>query len=702
MNDNIDQQVKFKSTSQEVYDHLAEKDPNSLYFAEDSQRIYKGDTKFSDGFIDEDKFVKVYELSEHEFWDKFSSGDLQIGQYMYPQLGFVADDLPTRVMYGGSSGVVSTNNMYYIMSYWKDYSSTGETYRGGIVTQASHDFSEIKSFKLRDMITDREPSLLGCEYLADNCIGCDDFGYLYMSVDETNIPGDGNVYKYGVIGVNTSQIDDDAEWSVLNTFNDPHQSNDECRMAFRPFNLITSYASNDYFPLKYNPAPTMYRDPPLTTKEGGLFGFMFTNNYDSEGRLGCRIDIPYYDAYRIDYYKSGQCKYFESPANRGYSQTLTGPRCFTTNPDADNKLYYLAVPYGADSSNIMVHSVDADGTYQCYNVVIDDSTKNGFTSIEARYASFIRCKNNKIFVFIGNTNPVCAVLDLTTGEYSNIHKFTNFTFDAEKDYSTVSNIVEGDNSICFTIFNGEICQYVCWNYTEDRIYSVDKRVASEGYHRFEYNSSCDVLREGQSNSIIAYSSNFDDRTVKIQTLSCDDLSVLNTWTLDNAQAMDNGFAFAPIYELPDNKFLVLSYIGEPSGPSSSGLAPAIIDETGNIEYCSATNAGYLGLSSDFNRSVILPSSRKDIYLIMSMDCNSLYSYITLIDTKNMSFANGNIFNTNSNSCRPLTIDNNLLSTSYGWSGDGPSSSILSLGQGIVSYMCSDQKVQINNQGDITT
>lgn len=698
MNDNTDQQVKFKSTSQEVYDHLAEKDPNSLYFAEDTQRIYKGDTKFSDGSVDEDKFVKVYELSEHEFWDKFSSGDLQIGHYMYPQLGFVADDLSTRVMYGGSSGVVSTNNMYYIMSYWKDYSSTGETYHGGIVTQASHDFSEIKSFKLRDMITDRTPSLLGREYLADNCIGCDDFGYLYMSADETNIPGDGTVYKYGVIGVNTSQIDDNAGWSVLNTFTDPHGSDDECRMAFRPFNLITSYASDNYFPLEYNPAPTMYRDPPLTTKEGGLFGFMFTNNYGGHRRSGCRIDIPYYDAYRIGYYKSGRYKYFAPPAGRGYSQTLTGPRCFTTNPDADNKLYYLAVPYGVHNSNIMVHSVDADGTYQCYNVVIDDSTKNGFTSIEAEYASFIRCKNNKAFVFIGNINPVCAVLDLATGEYTNVTKFANFTFDAGRSYSTVSNIVEGDNSICFTIFNGEICQYVCWNYTEDRIYSVGKRVASEGHNRRDYNSSCDVLREGQSNSIIAYSSNFDDRTVKIQTLSCDDLSVLNTWTLDNAQEIDFGFAFAPIYELPDNKFLVLSYAGV---PSLSRLAPAIIDETGNIEYCSATNDGYLGLNSDFNRSVILPSSHKDIYPIISMSCDSLHPHITLIDTKNLSFANGDVFNTDPHAFRPLTIDNNLLSTSYGWSGDGPSSSILSLGQGIVSYMCSHQKVRIINEGDIT-
>ena len=702
MNDNIDQQVKFKSTSQEVYDHLAEKDPNSLYFAEDSQRIYKGDTKFSDGSVDEDKFIKVYELSEHEFWDKFSSGDLQIGQYIYPQLGFVADDLPTRVMYGGSSGVVSTNNMYYIMSYWKDYSRTGETYRGGIVTQASHDFGEIKSFKLRDMITDREPSLLGREYLADNCIGCDDSGYLYMSVDEANIPNDGNPYKYGVVGVNTSQIDDDAGWSVLDRFGGQYDMDDECRMSFRPFNLITSYASNKYFPLDYNPAPTMYRDPLLTTKEGGLFGIIFTNNYDYQYvRDGCRIFIPYDDAYRIRYYKSGKCKHFESPSGRSYTETCTGPRCFTTNPDTDNKLYYLAEPY-ADRNynrNIMVHSIDADGTYQCYSVVIDDSTNHGFTSEEAEYASFIRCKNNKIFVFIGNTNPVCAVLDLTTGEYSNIHKFTDFTFDAEKDYSTVSNIVEGDNSICFTIFNGEICQYVCWNYTEDRIYSVGKRVASKGYNRFEYNSSCDVLREGQSNSIIAYSSNFDDRTVKIQTLSCDDLSVLNTWTLDNAQEIDHGFAFAPIYELPDNKFLVLSYTGE---PSSSRLAPAIIDETGNIEYCSATNAGYLGLSSDFNRSVILPSSRKDIYLIMSMSCSSINSYITLIDTKNMSFARCDKFNASSESCRPLAIDDNLLSTSYGWSGNGPSSSILSLGQGIVHTMNLRQKIQIINQGDITT
>lgn len=151
MSDNIDQQVKFKSTSQEVYDNLVEKDPNSLYFAEDTQRIYKGDTQFSDGSADEDKFVKVYELSEHEFWAKLNSGDLQIGQYIYPQLGFVADDLPNRILYTSTSGIVSRKDMYYIMSY-----HPGE---GRFITQVSNDFSKAKSFEPEKNVTCTEPSI---------------------------------------------------------------------------------------------------------------------------------------------------------------------------------------------------------------------------------------------------------------------------------------------------------------------------------------------------------------------------------------------------------------------------------------------------------------------------------------------------------------------------------------------------------------
>ena len=696
MNDNIDQQVKFKSTSQEVYDHLAEKDPNSLYFAEDTQRIYKGDTKFSDGSVDEDRFVKVYELSESEFWDKLSSGDLQVGQYLYPTPGLVTHPLPSDIVYHNMSGVVDSGDMYYIMTY--------NLSEANFVAQISHDFTKIKSFDPARMIPDIYPhvSVGWNDRLNNNCIGCDDFGYLYMSANGTKLEGDDNFpYNYGVISVNTANIDDSSEWGVANTFDFSSDTSANQRTAFRPFNLVTSYNSSD----DYNAVPTMYRDPLLVTKEGGLFGFVFYDNFDADGvRPSCRYGIPKPTAARVKYYKAGICKEIplsDDTAPAGYWRfTLVGPRCFATNPDNDNKLYYLSCPYAKNGdNNIIVSSFDANGTYQCYNVVIDDSTKNGFTSIEARYASFIRCKNNKAFVFIGNKNPVCAVLDLATGEYTNVTKFANFTFDASKSYSTVSNIVEGDNSICFTIFNGEICQYVCWNYTEDRIYSIRKRIARPTNHRNEKNASCDILRQGRSNSIIAYSCDFDSKTVKIETLSCDNLSAINTWILDNPAPCDNGFAVAPMYELPDKTILILSYADSEDATQSGSLAAATIDESGNIKYCSKVN-NMLDLTSDFNRSVVIPSSIKDNYLLNRIESDRIYSYSTLIDVKNSTSRLCFDLTHEHDSLRRLILGDDLLAVSYSRFSD-PHSYTTTLGLGLTSYVQTDQKVRIINEGDIT-
>lgn len=692
MNDNIDQQVKFKSTTQEVYDHLAEKDPNSLYFAEDSQKLYKGDTQFSDGSIDEDRFMKVYKLSESEFWDKFNSGDLQVGQYLYPTPGLAIHPLPSDIVYHNMSGVVDSGDMYYIMTY--------NLTESNLVTQVSHDFTKIKSFDLAGMIPDRYPhiSVGWVDRLNSNCIGCDDFGYLYMSAKDTQLEGDNFQYNYGVISVNTANIDDSSEWGVANTFDFSSAGSINQRTAFRPFNLVTSYNSSE----DYNAVPTMYRDPLLATKEGGLFGFVFYDNAD-DLRPGCQYGIPDLTAARVKYYKAGICKEIplsDDTAPAGYWPfTLVGPRCFATNPDNDNKLYYLSHPYAAHNENIIVSSFDADGTYQCYNVVIDDSTKNGFTSIEARYASFIRCKNNKAFVFIGNKNPVCAVLDLATGEYTNVTKFANFLFDASKSYSTVSNIVEGDNSICFTFFNGEACQYVCWNYSQDKIYSVRKRIAQPTKHRNEYNASCDILRQGRSNSIIAYSCDFDSKTVKIETLSCDNLSVINTWILDNPVPCDAGFAVAPMYELPDKTILILSYVDSEDATRSGSLAAATIDESGNIKYCSKVD-NMLDLTSDFNRSVVIPSSVKDNYLLNRTECDTIYSYSTLIDVKNSTSRLCFDLRHRHDNLRRLILGDDLLAVSYS-RFSGPHSYTTTLGSGLTSYVQTDQKVRIINEGDIT-
>lgn len=545
MSDNIDQQVKFKSTSQEVYDNLAEKDPNSLYFAEDSQKLYKGDIQFSNGLIDESNFIPIYELSEDEYWDKYNSGQLDLAGYNYESVCIGYNEIDENILWdlrGG--GIIDTGDKYYVASYAEVV--------GGVLTEISKDLQSIKSFNLKEMLPHKDNAPAPLSFLRDcyqynDLIGYDDDGYLYINVHNCDsVICLHDSYSSGILAIDTKDIDNSASWNIIESFDSSIEG-----IAFRPINFQKYLHCDEMYPTW---TPLMYRDPMLKSKDGGVFGFEYVkpSSPDSGVNKQSNLHIPFpYNS--VCYFKSGHLSVIgpeESAPIEG------GCRCFTTNPDNDDNLYYISISYINGRQRLCVNAQSKDRASKTYCVDLDDSMTS-FTSTCAANASFVRCKNNKVFMFIGNINPICAVLDLKSEEYSSIHKFTDFTFNAKKREQVISNIIETDASICFTVFNGQICQYVCWNFIEDKIYS--RAATVHLYYSSKENACrCNILRLGYDNTLISSYIDLYGQELNIVTLSCKNLEPVRRYAVSNITREDNGLLGEPIYETSDNRMIVFA------------------------------------------------------------------------------------------------------------------------------------------------
>lgn len=684
MNDNIDQQVKFKSTSQEVYDHLAEKDPNSLYFAEDSQKLYKGDTQFSNGLIDESNFIPIYELSEDEYWDKFNSGQLDLAGYKYESVCAAYSELGENILWDEYGGVIDTGDNYYVASYAEVV--------GGVLTKISKDLQNIKSFNLKEMLPHRENvpplSFLRTCYQYNDLIGYDDDGYLYINVHNCDsVAGHLNPYSFGILAIDTKDIDNSASWNIITTF-DSHAE----AIAFRPINFQKYLHCDDMYPTW---TPLMYRDPILKSKGGGVFGFKYGSPKTEDRNVYKQSNdhFPKSGWGSVCYFKSGVCHLLDSSS---LPDIDGGCRCFTTNPDNDNNLYYMNVSYIGSRNRLSVGVWDKDNNSKIYYVDSDDSMTS-FTSTCAANASFIRCKNNKVFMFVGNTNPVCAVLDLESGEYSNIHKFKNFTFDAKSSEQVVSNIVETDTSMCFTVFNGRICQYVCWNFIQDKIYSRACTVCLSSCDK--YDCRCNILRVGHDNTIISSYTDIYNQELNIVTLSCENLEPVRRYVVSNVgQDSNNGLLGEPIHETSDNRMIVFAYM------FGSTRANAVsIDSNGNSTLlaggsdvpvsngCGATNVliplSQPGLLIGFN---IRRSYDRQPYWIIDVNKNRLWKNLLSVG----------LHDTRTNTV--ILNDSTIINMSYIRKDDlviNPSF-IMSAGRAMRSYIQSSS-IKILPSGDIT-
>lgn len=685
MNDNIDQQVKFKSTSQEVYDHLAEKDPNSLYFAEDSQKLYKGDTQFSNGLIDESNFIPIYELSEDEYWDKYNSGQLDLAGYKYEGMCVSYNELDENILWDTFGGMIDTGDKYYVASYAEVV--------GGVLTEISKDLQSIKSFNLNEMVPQKDNehplSFLRYCYQYNDLIGYDDDGYLYINVTNCrSVATWEGQYSAGVLAINTKDIDNSGSWNIITDF-DPRTE----AIAFHPINFQKYLHCDDMYP---NWAPLMYQDPMLKSKNGGVFGFSYGSPKpeDSSIHKQSNYHFPESGWGSVHYFKSGVC----GPLGGNSLPDIDGGcRCFTTNPDNDNNLYYINASYDGSRNRLSVGVWGEDNSSKIYYVDSDDSMTS-FTSTCAANASFIRCKNNKVFMFIGNTNPVCAVLDLKSEEYSNIHKFTDFTFDAKREEQVISNILETDTSICFTVFNGQTCQYVCWNFVEDKIYSRASTVYLNGSSP-DYWYLCNILRLGNDNTLISSCIDLYNQELNIVTLSCENLQPVRRYVVSNVSQDCGGLRGQPIYETSDNHMIVFAYMFD------SATAKAIsIDSNGNSTLLAG---GEYAPASDGSGTTDILISTSEPGLFLGFDigrsgnCEPRY----MIDVnRNRFWRSPSCIGLHNSQPNAVIIDNNtVINMSYTRKNDiviNDPTFLIDAGRAVHSYIQSSS-IKILSSGDIT-
>ena len=686
MNDNIDQQVKFKSTSQEVYDHLAEKDPNSLYFAEDSQKLYKGNTQFSNGLIDESNFIPIYELSEDEFWDKYNSSQLDLAGYKYESVCVTYNELDENILWDKFGGMIDTGDKYYVASYAEVV--------GGVLTEISKDLQSIKSFNLNEMVPqkdNRNPlSFLRYCYQYNDLIGYDDDGYLYINVHNCDsVVGHLNSYSFGILAIDTKDIDNSESWNIITDFSSRTEA-----IAFHPINFQKYLHCDDYYP---NCAPLMYQDPMLKSKDGGVFGFKYGSPSTEDSNIYKESNKHFPESgYGFAYYfKSGVCHLL---GDNDLSDIDGGCRCFTTNPDNDNNLYYINVSYISARNRLYVGVWGEDNSSKIYYVDSDDSMTL-FTSTCAANASFIRCKNNKVFMFLGNTNPVCAVLDLKSEEYSNIHKFTDFTFDAKRQEQVVSNIVETDTSICFTVFNGQICQYVCWNFIEDKIYSRACTVYLNGSSP-RYWCLGNILRLGNDNTLISSCIDLYNQELNIVTLSCENLQPVRRYVVSNVSQAEGGLLGQPIYETSDNHMIVFARMFD-----SKTVEAISIDSNGNTTLLAGGSD--VPASSGFGTTdILISTSEPGLFLgfdISQYHCNCEPRYMIDVN-RNRFWGSPSYIGPYNSQPNAVIIDNNtVIDMSYTGKNDiviNDPTFLIDVGRVMRSYIQSSS-IKILPSGDIT-
>lgn len=685
MSDNIDQQVKFKSTSQEVYDNLAEKDPNSLYFAEDSQKLYKGDIQFSNGLIDESNFIPIYELSEDEFWDKVNSGQLDVAEYKYETVCAAYNELSENIVWDLEAGyIIDAGDNYYAASRAKAV--------GGVLTKISKDLQSIKSFNFTDMVPHRDKkSPLTCVrdcYHYNDLIGYDGDGYLYINVQNcNNVVGQSDSYSSGILAIDTKDIDNSASWNIITTFDSSTKG-----IAFRPFNLQRYLYGDDH---QYDWAPLMYRDPMLKSKDGGIFGFGYVVPHTKVTKQSNSY-IPA-STHSIWYFKSGHATIIgpeESASIDG------GCRCFTTNPDNDDNLYYInhsANPIDHQST-LWIGALNKDGASKLYYIDLDHAM-SGFSSSCSANASFLRCKNNKVFMFLADLGPLCVVLDLKSEEYSSIYKLRNFSFNAESEEQVVSNIVETDTSICFTIFNGKICWYVCWNFIEDKIYSRESTVYVDGSAP-AYLGLCNILRVGQDNTLISSYIDYTNRELNIATLSCENLQPVRRYVVSDISRYGGTLAGQPIYETSDNRMIVFAYMCGESWVGGTYARAISIDTNGNATLLAGLLSGNVSAGSG-TRDILIPSSEPGLLLQLDLDNTYDRRVMSILNVnKNRVYMDLPRIGMNGSWLKAVILsDNTIINTSYIGDTVNPAY-LIDAGRAMRSYIV-NSSIKILPSGDIT-
>lgn len=518
--------VKFKAITEQDYNDIPNKDPNALYFTEDSQRLYKGETCYADGSITGDKVLHVYELSEEEFWNQYSSGNITNGLCTYTGVTLASTEFSANIPLSTSSLVLEHDDKCYIASYIDNKS---------VLSVINKDGDILETHNLADMLattTTYSPAFIGnwqgYSGITRRFIGIDDQGYLYINGIHKS-----EAYSYGVIAIDTADMSNPAAWNWVADINS--------HVAFAPVDLYTSSTYTAEF------AVPRY----LKTADGGIFGIKSNIHSQPFNDLS-----PINNAEFAYYFKSGSCV-CQSYGFSGGAQNWAVDY-------ASNKLYSLS--YGAVPSGygICITEMGIDGTRNTYQLA---SEPGEFANMETRSASFVYYAAGKVFAHISNSTQRQIVLDSSTGEYTLVNvQPTQYNVTGTR----ISNICDTGTSIAYVVDRSDLLgvrstMLISWDYVHNQIHCTNLQDLSESGSYY-----CNYIRTDNHNNIVIDTIDKNNSTI-VQGIS------LDTHELQYSFKLDSNRSFYYMSQLPDD-----TLVGQSYGGSNSGLI--FITSEGDVKY----------------------------------------------------------------------------------------------------------------------
>lgn len=602
--------VRFIESNKSTYESLPHKDDSALYFLKDTNQIYKGNDLYADGTVSANNTFHLYELSEDEFWNKYNSGELVDGLYKYAgnSLGFGI--FSTEVPISPNSPILETEDKCYIATYVSDI--------GSILSVINRDGDLLGQYNLSDMMQLSYSTYFVVSYPSVNrChIGIDDSGYIYVntaSFEDSDNSGSRFV-GYGVIAINTNDIDNPDSWSLVEGLSGTSTT---LGVAFAPYNLLIK----DRWEV---PEIPKY----LKTADGGVFAF--------DRDLG---ENPYHfraDPFRIHYLKAGKLVFSTDQSCYG------GPSSLSVDYE-NNMLYTLTIIDNLyeGRSQICVKQISIDGTTKTYPIFVDSSLSS-FDTNKSKSGSLIYYSNNKVFVYIANTSGVVMVLDIETEEYEIINRINDVDW---TDITFRSNIHNNGTSISFIVTGGEYgyetdSLLLSWNYVANTV--MIKNFSHLIYNwdfaqhaRIRTNADGDIvlgLRDSENSSIcvidpnthaIKYQSRIDKKYDSILYTGSPDSSV---YVMDTSNVSYTGIG----------SILVIDETGNTSSQKSLGKCGSNINIIDTIKICDDYYFTFCNSSnqfiSNFNEFFIVspPNHYEHFRYIFGVPiyCFSNYSLLT--------------------------------------------------------------------------
>lgn len=454
-------------------------------------------------FRDKDSTMKIHNLTETEFWDKYNAGDLGTAFYTYETDNIFTELFSEAILDTKYPFIEHDNKAFIAKSYFGQNSLTVVDETGNI----------LGDYDLNDMLPSENSTL---EFvnpyfeMARSFIGIDDTGYIYMNIRKIT---DGCIHTYGVVSANISDIGNPQSWNLL-------IDNSNLNFAFAPFNCC----------LPDREEATLINPDYLKVDDGGIFAFewhylrnsinfvnMINDSNSSKEGYGVSGDVYYF--------KNGQIVQWNTDAFNYYDISFWGgSRCFTV--DKENNCLYVTTQYAtafaSGDEQIGIKKISVDGTTEKYWIQVGDDLKK-FETATSVMGSFLYYKNNKVFMYINNQIQRMLVLDLQSGLYSSTEQFSLNKSISPNERIISTSVYDNDVSISFIndvnqdyVYNGmpDERYLYSWNYNNDTLYvtSLTTDTTDTTVPSASIRNSLDIDLDGNIILVQRYSNNTNSLT----------------------------------------------------------------------------------------------------------------------------------------------------------------------------------------------